>query len=542
MAKAKKQTFLGGAATLAAAVAIVKIIGALYKIPLGNMLSGTGMGYFGTAYNIYSVLLTISTAGLPLALSKLVSEANTLGRHNQKRRMFRVALATFFVIGSIGTLLMFFFPQQLAGLMDNSQAWYAIKALSPAVVCVCCMSAFRGYTQGQTQMMPTAISQVIEALCKLCIGLILVVVMIQTGYDEAHSAGGAILGVTVGTALALFYLVWNYAKTYRQRLPMTQDLPNSRQSILKSILRLGIPITLGSSVMSIITLVDNKLILMRLQDAVGFTEKVASWHYGAYFNTMNLYNLPSSFIVPITVSVIPAVAACLAKQDGKGVNQIVSSAMRITALLAFPAGIGLCVLSGPIMSLVYPLKQEEAAVGAPLLAVLGIASIFVCLMLLSNSILQAHGMVNIPILTMLAGGVVKIATNWILVGNPDINIQGAPIGTLLCFALIAILNFFIVLRILPKRPSLRRTFLMPAIAACLMGVAAWGSYQILHAGVGSLFRSSHALMANGISVLGAMFIGVVVYAILVVKMHIISKEDLSLMPKGEKIARILHIQ
>jgi stage V sporulation protein B len=542
LAKAKKQSFLGGAAVLAAAVAIVKLIGALYKIPLGNMLSGTGMGYFGTAYNIYSVLLTISTAGLPLALSKLVSEANTLGRHNQKHRIFRVALATFFVIGAVGTLSMFFFPQQLAVIMDNSQAWYAIKALSPAVVCVCCMSAFRGYTQGQTQMMPTAISQVIEALCKLLIGLVLVMFMVNAGYDEAHAAGGAILGVTVGTALALIYLVFNYRKTSRYELAVVRDRPSSRESILKGILRLGIPITLGSSVMSIITLVDNKLILMRLQDAVGFTEQMASWHYGAYFNTMNLYNLPSSFIVPITVSVIPAVAACLARQDGKGVNQIVSSSMRITALLAFPAGIGLCVLSGPILNLVYPLKPEEAAVGAPLLAVLGIASIFVCLMLLSNSILQAHGMVNVPIITMLAGGVVKIVTNWVLVGNPDINIKGAPVGTLLCFALIAILNFFVVLRILPKRPSLRRTFFMPAIAAGLMGVVAWGSYQILHAGVQAVFSSGHGLIGNGISVMGAMVMGVVVYAVLVVKMHIISKEDLSLMPKGEKIAKILRIQ
>lgn len=526
---------------MAAAVAIVKIIGALYKIPLGNMLSGTGMGYFGTAYNIYSVLLTISTAGLPLALSKLVSEANTLGRHNQKNRTFHVALGAFFVIGSIGTLLMFLFPQQLAGLMNNSQAWYAIKTLSPAVVCVCCMSAFRGFTQGQTQMMPTAISQVIEALCKLFIGLLVVTIMINSGYNEAHAAGGAILGVTVGTALALFYLLVYYTRTYRHHMQVARDLPDSHKSILKDILRLGIPITLGSSVMSIITLVDNKLVLMRLQEAVGFTEEVASWHYGAYFNTMNLYNLPSSFIVPITVSVIPAVSACLARRDGKGVNQIVSSSMRITSLLAFPAGIGLCVLAGPIMNLVYPMKPEEAAVGAPLLAILGIASIFVCLMLLANSILQAHGMVNIPIVTMVIGGVVKIATNWILVGNPAINIKGAPIGTLLCFALIAILNFIVIWRVLPKKPSLGRTFLLPAVAAAIMGFAVWASYQLLHLVANGLF-GSHALLANGVSVLGAIVIGVVIYAFLIVKMHIISKEDLSLMPKGEKLAGILHIK
>lgn len=540
MGNLKKQSFLGGAATLAAAVALVKLIGALYKIPLGNMLSGEGMGYFGTAYNIYNVLLTVSTAGLPLALSKLVSEANTLGRNRQKQRIFQVAFLTFAVIGAIGSLVMFCFPVQLASFMHNSQAWYAVKALSPAVVCVCCMSAFRGYTQGQARMVPTAVSQVIEALCKLCVGLALVTLLLHYGFNEANAAAGAILGVTVGTMLALLFLIFNYLKSRKLEPLSVQDVPGRRKDILAQILKLGIPITLGSSVMSLITLIDNQLVMLRLQNAVGFSESLASWYYGTYFNTMNLYNLPPSFIVPLTVSVIPTVAACLARSDKAAVNRIVSSSMRITALLAFPAGIGLSVLSGPILTLVYPLKPQEAASGTPLLAVLGIACIFVCIMLLTNSILQAHGMVNVPIVTMLVGGVVKITVNWILVGDPKINIKGAPVGTLLCFAVIAILNFIIVCRILPKRPSLFQTFVKPAIAAGVMGLAVWAGNGLLHRILRSVMAEGRIL--NAICVLIAIGIGVVIYGVLVIALRIISREDLRLIPKGEKIAGILRLK
>ncbi|MDD4715562.1 MAG: polysaccharide biosynthesis protein [Oscillospiraceae bacterium] len=488
------------------------------------------------------MLLTISTAGLPLALSKLVSEAQTLGRNNQKKRTFQVAFLTFAIVGAAGSLVMFLFPQQLASFMKNSNAWYAVKALAPAVFFVCCISAFRGYTQGQSRMVPTAISQVLEAASKLLVGLLLVTVLLQCGYHEAKAASGAIFGVTMGTLFSFIFLIFDYFSDRRKETAAAHDIPDSRKEILGQILKLGIPITIGSSVMSIITLVDNQLVMLRLQNAVGFSEKLASWYYGTYFNTMNLYNLPSSFIVPLGVSIIPSVAACLAREDREGISKIVNSAMRITAILSFPAGIGLSVLSGPILQLVYPFKPEEAASGTPLLAVLGIASIFVCMMLVTNSILQAHGKVNIPVLTMLAGGLVKISVNWFLVGNPEINIKGAPIGTMLCFAVIAILNFIFICRLLPKRPSLFQILVKPALAAGIMGLAVWASYGLMHRAVLGILGDGRVLIVNAISVLVAVAVGVAVYAVLVIFLRIISKDDLSLMPKGEKIARILHIK
>lgn len=527
---------------MAAAVVMVKVLGALYKIPLTNILGPDGMGYFTTAYNIYNVLLTISTAGLPVALSKMVAEANTLGLHNQKRRTFHVAFLTFFILGTAGTLVMACFPRQLAEMMNNAQAWYAIIALSPAVVGVCCMSAFRGYTQGHTNMVPTAVSQVIEAICKLVLGLIIAVGMLGRGYNTAEAAGGTILGISIGSILGLLYLTAHHFIHRKQYQAPSMDSPPARPVILKRILQLGIPIMLGSSVLSIITLVDAKLIYFRLQTSAGFTEEAANWIYGVYSSTMTLYNLPAALIVPLTTSVIPALSAYIASRNSGGILRIVNTSSRITALFALPAGIGLTVLAGPILKLLYPMQPEIADAGAPLLMVLGISSIFVCTMLLTNSFLQAFGKVNIPVYTMLVGGVVKIAANWFLVGHPDINIHGAPVGTMLCFIVIVAVNFIVIFRMLPQRMKLMNTFGKPLIASLIMGAAAWAFYGLLYRGAGILIGVERAGMVNAVAAVGAIVIGVVLYLILVLRLHIISREDLSLMPKGEKLAKILRLK
>jgi stage V sporulation protein B len=267
------------------------------------------MGYFTTAYNIYNVLLTISTAGLPVALSKMVSEANTLGLHNQKRRTFHVAFLTFFILGFAGTLVMACFPKQLAEMMNNAQAWYAIIALSPAVIGVCCMSAFRGYTQGQTNMVPTAVSQVIEATSKLVLGLIFAIGMLNRGFNTAEAAGGTILGISIGSLLGLIYLIAHHMIHRKQYNVSSPDVSPSRRKLLQRIVQLGIPIMLGSSVLSIITMGDAKLIYYRLQTSAGYTEEAANWIYGVYSSTMTLYNLPAALIVPLTTSIIPAMTA-----------------------------------------------------------------------------------------------------------------------------------------------------------------------------------------------------------------------------------------
>ena len=351
MATEKKQSFLGGAAVLAFGIVAVKVIGAVFKIPLRNILGEAGSADFSNAYNIYATLLTISTAGLPVALSKLVSEAYARGRTRQAQRTFRVSFLVFLTLGLISFALMWWGNGYLAGLLNNPRAAYGIRALAPAVVCVACLSAFRGYAQGRLYMTPTAVSQIIEAACKLLFGLALSTWLLRIGQPDYVAAAGAIAGVTIGTVLSLCYMAVNYLR----HLPaLRRGEPSaSSRAILRRLLALAIPITLSSSMVSIITLIDTSLVQGRLQSALNYSLDEMRAMYGNYSACMDLYNLPSSLMVALTASVIPAVSAAITQRDRRQTARIVRSSVRVTALLAFPMGLGLWSLSKPIFHLFY---------------------------------------------------------------------------------------------------------------------------------------------------------------------------------------------
>ena len=526
----KNNTFFGGAAILASGVLIVKLIGALYKIPLGRILSTAAFSDFNSAYYVYSLLIVISTGGLPVALSKMVSEANTLGRRNQVQKTFRLAMTAFAVLGAVSFCIMFFLPGPLSRLLNNTRSYYSILALAPAVFFICPLSAFRGYFQGHAYMAPTAVSQIIEALCKLVFGLALAAVLV-TRAEESMAAAGAIVGVSVGCGLALLYMFLRYLPFRRGHRVKSGDVPDRSGVILRRLAKLAVPITLGSSVVAIVTLVDTSLVFSRLQFAAGFTEDEARALKGVYDLAITLYNLPAAFMVPLTSSVIPAISACRARNDKAGAGRIAESSLRMASLIAFPAGVGLTVLATPIMTLLYP--DGNPILGGWILTILGLASITVCLMLVSNSILQANGFVNLPMLVTVVGSTVKIISNYILVGNAGINIKGAPIGTILCFGSIAVMNLILIARVVPAAPRYRRVFLKPLLASAVMGGGAWAAYGLLANMLG---------LGNSLSTVGAIAVGGLLYIILVLAMQAISKDDLALMPKGDKIARILRVR
>ena len=594
----KQNTFFGGAAV------VVKLIGLFYKIPLLNIIGEQGTADFGNAYNIYAVLLTISTAGLPVAVSKLVSEANALGRQNQVRRTFRLAMALFLTLGVLSFLVMFFCADQLAGLMHDSMAAPGIKALAPAVICVGCLSAFRGYAQGHGRMTPTAVSQIIEALCKLTVGLGLAYWLVKHGADASHAAAGAITGVTVGTIVALAYMLMNFLITRGREGNLSDDQPDDAPAILKNLLMIAVPITISSSMVGIVTVIDSSLVQGQLQRAllenpdtwalyqgiVDFTDleqALKAWKaalpqggevtmalleqsmagqggqaeaalalhttlegisrtlYGNYNGALNIYNLPTSLMAAVTAAVIPAVSGALARRDRRGAGRITGSALRITALVACPMAVGLYVLGKPIMALIFPSLNADLA--GPLLSTLGLATLFVCMMLVCNSILQAHGFVNLPVAIMLMGGV-KIFTNYHVVVVPSMGIYGAPMGNILCFALCMVLDLVVIARVIPRRPSYFQVFAKPAAASALMGLGAWAVYGLLskllsYEEVTQVGETIQTLgkTGNGIAVMGAILIAVIIYAVLVVALRAISREDLSLMPKGDKIAKILRL-
>ena len=593
MAAAKPNTFFGGAAILAMGILVVKVIGLFYKIPLVNIIGSEGSADFNNAYNIYSVLLTISTAGLPVAVSKMVSEANALGRQNQVHKVFRLSLAAFLTLGVVSFLIMYFGSEQLAGMMHDSLAAAGIRALAPAVICVGCLSAFRGYAQGHGNMTPTAVSQILEALCKLVIGLGLAYWLVRAGQPSHVAAAGAITGVTVGTILALAYMIFNFVSTRMREEKDTQDAPDSARRILSTLMKIAIPITISSSMVGIVTVIDSALVQGQIQkvlisdpdswalyqqvvDLVPLEAARDAWQqavssgaaaeavsqlygavelaaenisrslYGNYSGALTIYNLPLSLMAAITASVIAAVSAALARRDRRGAARITGSALRITALLAFPMGVGLFVLGTPIIRLIFP--ELDASVAGPLLSTLGIASIFVCLMLVCNSVLQAHGFINLPVVIMALGGVVKIVTNYNLVAVPTIGISGAPVGNVLCFGLCMVLDLVVIARVIHGRPDYLPLLAKPAAAAGVMGLGAWAVYGLLskllsYEEVTQAGETIQTLgkTGNGIAVMGAILIAVIIYAVLVVALRAISREDLSLMPKGDKIAKILRL-
>ena len=615
----KPNTFFGGAAILAVGILVVKLIGMFYKIPLLNIIGEQGSADFNNAYNIYSVLLTISTAGLPVAVSKLVSEADALGRRNQVRRTFRLALALFLILGVLSFLVMFFGSEQLAGLMNDSMAAPGIRALAPAVICVGCLSAFRGYAQGHGSMTPTAVSQIIEALCKLTVGLGLAYWLVGHGADASHAAAGAITGVTVGTIVALAYMLMNFLITRSQEPQLADDRPDEPATILKHLLMIAVPITISSSMVGIVTVIDTSLVQGQLQRAllenqdtwnlygnfVDFTsleEALSAWQaalpdgsavsmslldqyaaqaealrdqqsaltdlqsaslelhaalenisrtlYGNYSGALNIYNLPTSLMAAVTAAVIPAVSGALARRDRRGAGRITGSALRISALAACPMAVGLFVLGEPIMALIFPNLNPQLA--GPLLSTLGLATLFVCMMLVCNSVLQAHGFVSLPVIIMVAGGVVKIITNYNVVIQPTIGIYGAPMGNILCFALCMTLDLVVMSRVLPRRPRYIQVFAKPLAASALMGLGAWAVYGLMS----KLFEATGIFMSadpvthevlglsrtgNAAATLLAILVAVVIYGVLVIALRAITKDDLMLMPKGEKIARMLHL-
>ncbi len=528
-----KQNYLHGAAILTVGVIITKILGAIYKIPLGNILGDEGYAHFMVAYNIYNVFLTLSTAGLPVALSRMISEAETLNRPMQLGRTFQVSLGVFAVIGLISSLIMYLFPTELASMMDEVEAAQSILAISPAMFMVCITAAYKGFAQGQSNMTPTTVSQVVEVLVKTVVGLVLAWYLVRIGKSLPVASGGAIFGVTAGGLAALVYMIVYKRRHYPDKVVADPDVPDKAGQIVKTLLRIGIPITLGSCVLSLINLIDAKLVLNRLQTAAGFSYLDAKNLYGIYGKAQTLYNLPAAFIVPFTISIIPAITALVVQRQDKEASAVAASSLRVAALLFFPMGIGLAVLSGPIMHTLYPTGN---AAGPGLLLILGVAAIFVCLAQMTTALLQATRNELWPVWSMVAAGLVKIAVNWVLVGNPDVGIYGAPVGTLCCYIVMCVMNVVFLRRKLKEPVGVLRCLVRPAVSALIMGAAALAAWKGLSALLGSSWKSTAAAM------LGAVLLAVLVYIFAAVRTRAVTAEDLRLAPYGEKIAKWLKIR
>ncbi len=533
MSQSKKQNFLQGAALLAIATAVVKVIGALYKIPLKMVIGDQGFGYFSTATQIYSVLLMISTAGFPIAMSRVISQATSLNKYNQVRKVYKTARGIFLGIGTVSTLLMVIFCRQMAAFQEQPDAWAAVLCLGPCALLMGFLSAYRGFFQGQGNMLPTSVSQMLEAAVKLVVGLAAAWAIMRYTNNVGLAAAGAILGVTTSCLVSAIFMRTKFAPAYRQ-LPVTDDEAESYSKVAKTLLAIAVPITIGSAGLQLLTLLETKLYMSQLLNANGLSQDMADTMKGIYDMTQTIFNMPCAFIIPITISVIPAVTELLTLGNHKQVKETEESAARITGLLSLPCTVGLCLLAGPVMALLGDYSGEKLALATQLMLLLGISIFPYAVIQYTNSLLQSHGYAHVPVINMLLCGAVRLGAVYLLVGNPEIGILGAPIGGLLCYIAIAALNLLAIRRVVPQKPALLANMLRSLLPAAIMGVAVWLADWALRLVLGE--DGSRVLQCGG-----PIVVGVAVYVVAVVLCKVITREDCQLLPKGDKIAKLMRL-
>jgi stage V sporulation protein B len=528
-------------AILGSTAILVKIIGAIYKLPLYNILDNEGAAHFQVAYQVYSLLLAISLSGIPVALSRLVSAARATGDREGAGRYFAVALPAFTVVGLIFALAMFFASDSLAKAMGDANAAAGLRALAPGVLFCCVVSVFEGYCQGLGNMGPTAVKQIIEVSCKLLIGLTIAWFLLRAGNPSSSVAAGAISGASIGMAVALPVMILLKRRLDKKDALEHGDISEGRRrdgvrQTLARIFKVSVPITIGASFMSIMTVIDTKLVLLRLERGAGYAAAQAQSLYGAYAKGQPFLQMPSALIVPFTVSIVPAIASAIASGRRRDARDVMESALKLTSIVAMPAGVGIMVLARPICAAL--LGQSDETVGV--LGVFGIASIFICLQLLSTAMLQANGFERVPVITYPIGGLIQIAIDWTLVGDRQIGILGSSFGTLACYLSITVMNLTIIALRVKDRPRYAGAMVRPAIISAVMGVAAFSSYHLAARLLGGGPESGR--MITMLCLVAAVVVGVLVYLALILLTGTITRDDLRAMPRGEKLANLLRLK
>ncbi|MBQ7599281.1 MAG: polysaccharide biosynthesis protein [Clostridia bacterium] len=482
-----KRSFLQSALVLTISTFFVKIAGLLFTIAVQRALLDSGMGVFYSAYNIYNLFAVLASAGLPVAVSRMISETLVNENHDEAQKIYKVSARLFLAIGAVVAGAMLIFGDALAKMIGNPDAGLSIRVLAVTAFCAFIMSALRGYFQGHNYMKPTAVSQVIEAFVKLGLGLAMAILIMKAGGTDKLGSAGAIIGVSVGAVIAVVYLLFK-KRGYDKGTPLVGMETRSTSAIVKELFRIAVPVSLGASVMSVVNVIDDYLIMNILQDGAGlFGAKIGGLGYlydyakslnGIFGNAKKIFNLPSAFIVPFTVSILPVLTAAYVAKNRDEINKNLSNCFKYSMMIALPSGVGMIILAKPIYNLLY--KTADADLGAAMLAIFGIAVILYALVSISGSILQAFGKVNRPLISLVVGGVVKCVLTAVLVSIPEINIKGAPIATCVCYVVMIVMNMIFLRKFIKDSvKQILLSLLKTALAAAIMGGATYGVFILL---------------------------------------------------------------
>jgi len=528
--KTAKKSFLSGVLLLSLSTVLVKIVGFIYKIPMLSYLGSVGMGYFHSAYEIYAMFCVIATAGLPVALSLLISAALAREDRERVRRIFQIGIKVFFAVGILGSGVMIALAPTFCRMIRSENAYDCILAIAPTVLLVCISSAYRGYFQGYQKMMPTAISQLIEAVGKLIFGLLFARMALQKGMEPPKIAAAAGWGLTLGTAFSALYLFFEKIR-FEKRENRDQGHANepkligSSSPILRPLAKLAIPMTLGASAVSLTKLIDMTMILRRLQ-TIGFTEIAANEAYGSYTTlALSIYSLLPSLVGTIALPLIPILSSAIETGDRERQSTMIRASYHLTCMLAIPAALSVAAFAKPILSLLFGREAEAVEQAAPLLAMLGVSIFLSCMITASNSVLHAYQSVNRPIISMLAGAVVKIVSAYALIGIPSVGMLGAPISTFACNLTVVALNLVFAAK-LQKIDDLIAVFGKPFAASVPAVGIPFCLYHLLAMRIGES-------VALGV---GAMTLVVVLYAFFACLLGVVTAEDLESFPMGKQIS------
>lgn len=570
-----KQSFLHGALILMVAIALVKIIGALFKIPLAWILTPVGNGYFGNAYALYFPIFSLATAGFPIAISRLVSENFARGRYRDIRQIHVVSTKIFIFLGIIAFSIMFFGAKPYVQYADSNNpgnALPAIYALAPAIFFNSLMAIYRGYYEGLRNMYPTAISEILEALSKLVFGLAGAAAIIQSGMREfaargtvygikqasaefakqatlPYAAAGAIFGVTIGSVVGFLFL-FLYHKRNGDGITEEQLRAAPRPAPIRAtrsrLIRTAIPIALGSLAVNLSTLIDSTFLKRRINDimsdhsdvllkmyqgiipgSVIQLNNVPTFLFGCFSNASTLFMLVPAITQAFGVSALPNVTEAWTKGDPLRIKKSIESVLRIVAMITIPAGLGLSVLATPIATLLYGANNAPVIIGK-ILVLLGLGAVFAAMSTPINSMLQAVGRVDLPVKLLAAGLLIKLVLNYTLVGIPEINVMGAGTGTLVCYLFITVFSLYFLCRETKVTPNFVVIFLKPLLASLLCVGAAY------------LVQKTAAMVISArLATVLAIAVAGVVYVVCMLWFKALHKSDIIMLPKGQKIAKIL---
>lgn len=528
--KLNAQSAAKGVAILSIAMLFVKLMSLLYVPALRAILKPEGIGVYYSCYQIFQYFYIIGNSGLPVAISKIVSEFIALGNYKDAVKTFKMARAMAFIVGLLLTLMLFIFAGPLAKSMNSEQSTYALMALSPTILITTILCAYKGYFQGRGNMTPTAISQIIEQVFNTAFSLIFAYLLI--GYGNEYGAAGGTVGTTLGALVAAIYFFRFYKKNKANNIPLGYSHKGieraSNEEIARKILFYAIPITIGIAIQQAGTLVDLKLVKSRL-DIAGFDKSNIEILWGILSQYTVLINVPLALVSSLSISIVPIISAHSATKDRKSLRNSVNTSVKASYLITVPSAVGLSVFSLQILQL---LKLDLNI--SNLLFYGSYVIILMAIVYLQTSILQGLGKVKAVTVFSVIGLLGKIIANYVFVAVPQINILGAIIGNAISFLIMLILNQILINKSLKIKVSIIRPIVKPFIASGVMAIVGLLWYNLVYK---VFLMLSRGYIANALSIITTIFVAVIVYFISLIYIGGIRKRDLQMIPK--KILRFI---